>query len=116
MSDESSSFERALAIFNGTAADTPPAPHEPVTREMVDLFRRGTAIQRLGLTGKWEDEGGRRREYFDICNALHRALGRKPWEACFLDEQLDDEAGRWARARLEAYVPRLVTREGSGAD
>jgi hypothetical protein len=34
-----------------------------------------------GLDEKWEDEGGRRREFLDACVHLHYdLLGGKPWE------------------------------------
>jgi hypothetical protein len=110
MSDDSS-FKRALELFNGSAADSPPAPRAAITPEMVALFRRGIAIQREGLTEKWESEGGRRRQYLDVCIALHRLLGRKVWsDDIIADHPVSDEAGRAAREALEAALPRLVSR------
>jgi len=108
MSNEPSTFERALALFKGTAADSPPAPDEPVTREMIDLYRRAREIQRQGGDEKWEDQGGRLREYYDLTLALHRLLGRRLWDDDIVDGEPDDEPGRVARRALEQYVPRLV--------
>jgi hypothetical protein len=108
MSDEPSTFERALALFKGTAAEAPPPPPEALTSEMIALYRRARAIQRQGLDEKWEDEGGKRREYLTVSTDLHRLLGRKLWQDDICDGPPDDEAGQQMRAQLEAYVPRLV--------
>jgi hypothetical protein len=83
---------------------------------MVDLYRRGVEIQTQGMTEKWEHEGGRRGEYIDVCNALHRALGRRPWQYCVLDDDLsaarpgdpDLASAIEARQQLERYVPRVL--------
>jgi hypothetical protein len=73
-----------------------------ITGEMVALFQRGVEIQRQG-----KHEGECKSEFIDVCNALHRMLGRRPWHDDILDltRQPDDDSGRWARLRLEASVP-----------
>jgi hypothetical protein len=81
-----------------------------ISREMVDLFRRARAIQARGLDEKWEDQGGRRREFLTVTTDLHRALGRRPWDPCIIDDEPDDEAGQRVLAQLEATLPRLVSR------
>jgi hypothetical protein len=44
---------------------------------MSFLYRRAWEIKRAGKHDKWEDEGGRRREYLDIAScALGTARGR----------------------------------------
>jgi hypothetical protein len=37
------------------------------------------------MADKWEHEGGRKREFYNIQTALHRPLGRKVWEWNVLD-------------------------------
>jgi hypothetical protein len=74
-------------------------------------------------SGKLQHEGGRREEYLDVKSALHRALGRKPWQQDVLDTSAStdptdpriDPGGRWdvagaveARKILERYLPRIV--------
>jgi hypothetical protein len=51
-----------------------------VTDEAVALFRLCEDIADAGGDEKFEDEGGRRREYLDAHSALHSALGLMPWE------------------------------------
>jgi hypothetical protein len=112
MSDEPSTFERALALLKGTATETPTPPPQEFTSEMITLYRAARAIQQRGLEEKWEDEGGKRGEYYEYTKALHSLLGRKPWQDDLVDGEPDDEAGRQMRAQLEQYVPHLVSKEG----
>jgi hypothetical protein len=82
-----------------------------ITPAMVDWFKRGIEIQRQGKHRTWEDQGGRQREYYDLCNNLHRLLGRRPWQPCVLDDSLVDDADQSLRGRLEASLPADEVRE-----
>jgi hypothetical protein len=64
-------------------------PH--VTADMVALFRRGREILAAGDDRRWEDEGGRRREFLDLTSLLHQRLGRRPWQCDVFD--VADDAG-----------------------
>jgi hypothetical protein len=47
------------------------------------VARKAVALQEEdGATNRWEEDGGRRREYLNLCHKLHLALGRKLHEAC----------------------------------
>jgi hypothetical protein len=48
----------------------PPERGGEITSEMLALYARGREILRVGDQEQWEDEGGRRREYLDICKRL----------------------------------------------
>jgi hypothetical protein len=79
---------------------------------MVALFRRGCEILAAGDDERWEEEGGRRREFLDLASSLHRRLGLRPWQHDVFevdvepldDDQVDDWSGARAarRALLEA--------------
>jgi hypothetical protein len=57
-----------------------------ITPETVQLFARAVAIEDMpGATERWENEGGRRREYLDLSGALAQQLGLKPWHPSPLD-------------------------------
>jgi hypothetical protein len=56
-----------------------------VTDEAVALFKRGLEIHRAGTQRDWEEQGGARREFLDVCVRLHALLGRKPWQADVLE-------------------------------
>ena len=56
-----------------------------ITDEVLALFRRGMEIRCEAADEKWEDQGGRRREFLDTCVLLDRALQRKPWQVSILD-------------------------------
>jgi hypothetical protein len=62
----------------------PPRSH--VTPEAIELFKRGMAIEALGLDEIEEECGGRHREYLDLRRALRQALGQtKPWDVNVFD-------------------------------
>jgi hypothetical protein len=123
--DRPTSLEQAMAIFQGAkAGDRPPDEAVRLAPEVIDLFRRGIAIQKQGKHRTWESEGGRRDEYIDVCNALHRMLGRRPWQYDVIDDDLADPdaidldpvrgdpgglaSAIEARRQLERYVPRVA--------
>ena len=56
-----------------------------ITDEAVEAFVRAEAIWDAGGYEKWEEEGGRRREYLDASSALGRSVGLRPWETSPLD-------------------------------
>jgi hypothetical protein len=51
-----------------------------ITPAMVALWKRGQAILATKAEQKWEEEGGRRREFLDLAVELHELLDRRPWE------------------------------------
>jgi hypothetical protein len=53
-----------------------------ITPEVVDLWKAlaGLIERDQAAGGVWEDAGGCRRALLDASSALHRALGRKPWQ------------------------------------
>jgi len=60
------------------------APRRLITPEMVELFERccQMRVERSDLV--WEPDG-RRGEYIEAANTLHRLLGGKPWQLAVLD-------------------------------
>jgi hypothetical protein len=52
---------------------------EPITGEMVELYRRGREIQKARADETWEEEGGRRREFLDIMKRLDISLLGRGW-------------------------------------
>jgi hypothetical protein len=72
----------------------PPRSH--ITPQAVELFKRGMLLQFLDLDQIWEEDGGRRREYHQVCVALRIALGMKPlWEPCPLEVDEDGTLPGW---------------------
>jgi hypothetical protein len=67
-----------------------------ITDEVVDLFRRARSIARIGEHEISERDGGRRREYLDLCVELDEALGRRPWMECVMDVTPADLELQWA--------------------
>ena len=61
-----------------------------LTPEMLALFARGCEIQSAGDDQRWEDDGGRRREYLDLDKRLNTLLQR-PWCPSLFDTALDRE-------------------------
>lgn len=51
-----------------------------ITPEAVAAWRKGLEIIDAGLEDTWENEGGRREEYFECSRVLSRELGIKLWE------------------------------------
>jgi hypothetical protein len=67
-----------------------------ITPEAIALFKRGMLLQFLDLDETWEEDGGRQREYHELCVALRIALGMKPlWEPCPLDVDEDGTLPEW---------------------
>jgi hypothetical protein len=63
---------------NRTRIKPPSRPH--VTPEAVKLWRTGCEILDAGADEAWEEDGGRQREWYDVCLGLDRAFGFRPWE------------------------------------
>jgi hypothetical protein len=61
-----------------------------ITPQAIELFKRGMLLQRLDLDEIWEEEGGRCREYRQLCVALRIALGIPLGEPCPLDDVDED--------------------------
>jgi hypothetical protein len=53
-----------------------------ITPEILDLWKVLTALieRDKAAGGVWEDQGGCHRALLDASSALHRALGREPWQ------------------------------------
>jgi hypothetical protein len=68
--------------------------HLVISDEMVELFKRGLAIQASGEHEKWEDEGGRHGEWIEITKRLDWTLLKRVGEVSVLDDALDDEEMR----------------------
>lgn len=53
-----------------------------ITPEILDLWQVLTGLieRDKAAGGVWEDQGGCHRALLDASSALHRALGRKPWQ------------------------------------
>lgn len=67
-----------------------------ITPEAIELFKRGMLLQVLDLDETWEEDGGCRREYRQLCVALRIALGMKPlWEPCPLEVDEDGTLPEW---------------------
>jgi hypothetical protein len=72
------------------------ASRSHITPEAVELFKRGMLLQLLDLDEIWEEDGGRQREYRQLCVALRIALGMKPlWEPCPLEVDEDGALPEW---------------------
>lgn len=50
-------------------------PHGRVTPEAVEKFRAIRELEAAGVGG-WEEQGGRRREWYNLRGTLHHLLGR----------------------------------------
>ena len=63
-----------------------------VTEEMVELFRTGLEILRVGDNEQFEDDTppGRRREFLDIHKRLNWTLPRNPHEVSVFDPDIAD--------------------------
>ncbi len=78
--------------------------HPAISDEMIRVWRMLKAIKASGTDWHWEDEGGRRREYFDLNTRLnHELMGMMPHETppiraavCGPPPADGDEAG-WKR-------------------
>src|SRR6476661_1998894 len=51
-----------------------------ITLAMVALWKRAQEILATKAEQKWEEEGGRRREFLDLAVELHELLDRRLWE------------------------------------
>jgi hypothetical protein len=56
-----------------------------VTPEAVELFRRCRGIEDAGLCDRWEEFGGRRREYLEARVLLQSLLGLLPGDENVMD-------------------------------
>ncbi len=68
-------------------------PRSQITPRAVALFKRALEIEACDDNEFWEDDGGRKREYLDVADQLHQALGLKPYEPSPLD--CDGEPPSW---------------------
>jgi hypothetical protein len=64
---------------------------DPITPEMVELFRRGREIQKAGATETWEEEGGRRGEFLDITKRLDWSLLHRVGQCSVFDDFSGEE-------------------------
>jgi hypothetical protein len=90
MSDEPSTFERALAIFHGTAADSPPVSHgfTPRAIRLFQLLKRTEAectcvppTMFINERGLWASRACRAcQTAVDLQYDLCRELRLPPWE------------------------------------
>ncbi len=76
----------------------PCPPHDTrwrsqITPRAVALFKRALEIEACDDDDFREEDGGRKREYLDITDQLHQALGLKPYEPSPLD--CDGEPPSW---------------------
>src|SRR5262245_6587829 len=83
------------------------------------LWKRGQEILATKAEQKWEEEGGRRREFLDLAVDLHELLGRRPWEVdvFYVDAMKpsdDQDQGDWvgAAAARRALVAALQQQSG----
>lgn len=93
------------------------APKARITNEVLDLFRRAKEIEEAGGDEFWEHEGGRKREYYEVCVELDWGLNRRPWQTGifdvdvatpppppWLDDDRDEAGAIELRRRLEALA------------
>jgi hypothetical protein len=90
-----------------------------ITPAMVVLWKRGQEILATKDEQKWEEEGGRRREFLDLAVELHELLDRRPWEVdvFYVDAMRpsgDQDQGDWvgAAAARRALVAALQQQSG----
>jgi hypothetical protein len=94
-----------------------------ITPAMVVLWKRGQEILATKAEQKWEEEGGRRREFLDLAVELHELLDRRPWEVDVFyvdamkpsdDQDQDQGQGDWvgAAAARRALVAALQQQSG----
>jgi hypothetical protein len=90
-----------------------------ITPAMVALWKRGQEILATKAEQKWEEEGGRRREFLDLAVELHELLDRRPWEfdVFYVDAikpSDDHDQGDWvgAAAARRALVAALQQQSG----
>jgi hypothetical protein len=76
-----------------------------ITPEAVSLFKLACEIRDADLDEKWEDKGGRRREYHDASMRLHTLLGLPIWHEEVMTVRAFDECPKgtkpdeWLTAR-----------------
>jgi hypothetical protein len=68
-----------------------------ITDEMVQLYRRGRAIEDADQDEISESEGGRGGEFSRICVRLHSLLGRKPWQTDVFSTRGHPQPPKWVR-------------------
>lgn len=56
-----------------------------ITDEVIRLYQAARAIEETGAHERWDENGGRRREYFELTKDLHKALNLKPHQPSVLD-------------------------------
>ena len=90
-----------------------------ITPAMVALWKRGQEILATKAEQKWEEEGGRRREFLDLAVELHELLDRRPWEVdvFYVDAMKpgdDQDQGDWVGAATarRALVAALQQQSG----
>jgi hypothetical protein len=90
-----------------------------ITLAMVALWKRGQEILATKAEQKWEEEGGRRREFLDLAVELHELLDRRSWEVdvFYVDAMKpsdDQDQSDWvgAAAARRAFVAALQQQSG----
>ena len=76
-----------------------------ITDEMIELFRRGREILAEGGDEKWEDEGGRLREFLDLSKRLDWTLLRRAGHEVSVLDDLDGDPPAYMRARNNPAFP-----------
>jgi hypothetical protein len=66
-----------------------------ITPEAIDAYRIARKLYDHPKSDIWEEQGGCKRAYYDACNHLHTALGRKPWQATVFSTIGADELPGW---------------------
>lgn len=73
-----------------------------VTEEMVELWRWLVALEEADGYLKWEEEGGRRREWHNLTSCLHYLFNLKPWDVfvsdCYSDNEPEPDASEYYKS------------------
>src|SRR5207245_10334054 len=70
-----------------------------ITPAMVVLWKRGQEILATNAEQKWEEEGGRRREFLDLAVELHELLDSRQWDVDVLTRMPLSQATTKAKAK-----------------
>ena len=70
-----------------------PSKSRIITAEMIELFRRAAALH--AKQDDWEEDGGTRRQFFDVSRDLHSLMGRHPHQENVCAVIGQDEPPEW---------------------